>query len=107
VQEDGDETAKDNSKAEKGDSGTGSDMSSRKPGMDHFNNEESNPIKSNAMSKYLLESFSIPLKCWPIITRSQLPSNCGNGIIEQVYPSPHSACTSIIVACSYDVSGNS
>lgn len=61
VQEDGDETAKDNSKVEKVDSGTGSVMSSRKSGMDHFNNEESNPIKSNAMSKYLLESFLIPL----------------------------------------------
>lgn len=61
VQEDGAETAKDNSNAEKVDSGTCSDMSSRKPGMDQFNNEESNPIKSNAMSKYLLESFSIPL----------------------------------------------
>jgi hypothetical protein len=57
VQEVGDETAKDNSKAEGGDSETGTDMSSRKLGIDHFDNEQSNPIKSKAMSKFLLESF--------------------------------------------------
>lgn len=50
MQEDGGETAKD---LAEGDSGTGSDISSRKPGMDCFNDEEINPIKSNAMSKYL------------------------------------------------------
>ena len=45
---------------------TDADMSSRKLGIDHFDNEESNPIKSKAMNKYLLESFSIPLLFWLI-----------------------------------------
>ena len=45
---------------------TDADMSSRKLGIDHFDNEESNPIKSKAMSKYLLESISIPLSFWLI-----------------------------------------
>lgn len=57
-QEDGNETERDDSKAEKEssdgaeDSKTVTKMSSRKPGIDHFNNEESNPVKSGAMSEY-------------------------------------------------------
>lgn len=57
-QEDGDETEKDDSKAEKesadgaDDSITVTNMSGRKPGIDHFKNEESNPVKSGAMSEY-------------------------------------------------------
>ncbi|XWS54451.1 hypothetical protein CRYUN_Cryun10bG0090300 [Craigia yunnanensis] len=62
-QEDGDETPKDNSKAEHivnkaDDSGSGTDISHKRRGIDHFNNEESNPIKSNAMSKYLSQYVS-------------------------------------------------
>ncbi|XWS63197.1 hypothetical protein CRYUN_Cryun06bG0075200 [Craigia yunnanensis] len=56
--EDDDETPKENSKAEdiankEDDSGSGTEISHKRSGIDHFNNEESNPIKSNAMSKYL------------------------------------------------------
>ncbi|KAE8008901.1 hypothetical protein FH972_005371 [Carpinus fangiana] len=67
--EDGDETAKDNSKAEKVDSGTGSDMSSRKPGLDHFNNEESNPLKSNAMRSSLWEVDTLRHHYCPPVSR--------------------------------------
>lgn len=33
------------------DSSSNMDTSSKKPGIDHFNNEESDPLKTNAMSK--------------------------------------------------------
>lgn len=54
VQEDGNDTQNDDSKAEKEivDAATVANISSKKPGIDYFNNEESNPVKSNAMSKY-------------------------------------------------------
>lgn len=59
MQEDGNGTAEDDLRAEKvddhvEDSSTSIDMSSKKPGIDHFNNEESDPVKTNAMSKFLL-----------------------------------------------------
>lgn len=58
VQEGGNETESNDSKAQKeivdtvNASGTITNISNTKPGIDHFNNEESNPVKSNAMSKY-------------------------------------------------------
>ncbi|KAF5443703.1 hypothetical protein F2P56_036238 [Juglans regia] len=64
--EDGDETAKDNAE---GDSGTGSDISSRKPGMDCFNSEESNPIKSNAMRSSLWEIDTLRHHYCPPVSR--------------------------------------
>ncbi|XVE49605.1 hypothetical protein DITRI_Ditri01bG0095400 [Diplodiscus trichospermus] len=53
--EDGDGTPKDNSKDEDtvtkaDDSGSCTEISHKRSGIDHFNNEESNPIKSNAMN---------------------------------------------------------
>ena len=64
LQEDGDETPKDNSKAEDivnkaDDSGSGTEISHKRSGIDHFNNEGSNPIKSNAMSKYMFDLHQI------------------------------------------------
>lgn len=54
-QEDGNETQNNDSKAEKEivDAATVANKSGKKPGIDHFDDEESNPVKSNAMSKYL------------------------------------------------------
>lgn len=53
-QEDGNETHNNDSKAEKEivDAATVANISSIKPGIDHFDDEESNPVKSNAMSEY-------------------------------------------------------
>ena len=63
LQEDGDETPKENSKAgdivnKADDSGSGTEISHKRSGIDHFNNEDRNPIKSNAMSKYLSQYVS-------------------------------------------------
>uniref|UniRef100_A0A2N9FTS2 CCAAT-binding factor domain-containing protein n=1 Tax=Fagus sylvatica TaxID=28930 RepID=A0A2N9FTS2_FAGSY len=69
VQEIGDETAKDNSKAEGGDSETGTDMSSRKLGIDHFDNEQSNPIKSKAMKSSLWEIDTLRHHYCPPVSR--------------------------------------
>lgn len=66
--EDDDETTKCNSKAE-GDSETGLDMSSRKQGMDWFNNEESNPIKCNAMRSSLWEIDTLRHHYCPPVSR--------------------------------------
>ncbi|GMY05270.1 nucleolar complex protein 4 homolog [Fagus crenata] len=65
----GDETAKDNSKAEGGDSETGTDMSSRKLGIDHFDNEQSNPIKSKAMKSSLWEIDTLRHHYCPPVSR--------------------------------------
>lgn len=58
MQENDDGTARDDSIAsddghEGVDSGRLANLSSRHPGIDHFNEEECDPAKSNAMSKYL------------------------------------------------------
>lgn len=54
-QEDGNETTNDKSEAEREDAGndcrTGADILDRRPGVDHFDNEESNPAKSHALRK--------------------------------------------------------
>lgn len=61
-QEDIDETAKSNSREEKElgnnteDSCTRIDTTRKEPGVDLFNNEESDPMKTKALSKFL--SFS-------------------------------------------------
>lgn len=53
MQEDGNETQNNDSKAEEiVDAATVAKIYSKRPGIDYFNNEESNPVKSNAMSKY-------------------------------------------------------
>lgn len=61
VQEIGDETRKSYLKAEETVDNAGdvahTEMSDNKPGVDHFNNEQYNPIKSNAMSKHALHCF--------------------------------------------------
>lgn len=41
------------------DSSASKDMYSIKPGFDHFNNEETDPKKTNAMSMFLLECSSV------------------------------------------------
>lgn len=55
VQEDGDGITSDDSKAVKDGEQEDSGTSSREPGIDHFNNEETDPVKTNAMSKFLLQ----------------------------------------------------
>ncbi|KAK6241429.1 hypothetical protein SCA6_006818 [Theobroma cacao] len=67
-QEDGFETQEDIvNKAE--DSGLGTDISRNRPGIDHFNNEESNPIKSNAMRSSLWEIDSLRHHYCPPVSR--------------------------------------
>ncbi|XP_021278974.1 nucleolar complex protein 4 homolog [Herrania umbratica] len=73
-QEDGFETQEDNSKGEDivnkaEDSGSGTDISRNRPGIDHFNNEESNPIKSNAMRSSLWEIDSLRHHYCPPVSR--------------------------------------
>ncbi|XP_044509696.1 protein NUCLEOLAR COMPLEX ASSOCIATED 4 isoform X1 [Mangifera indica] len=73
--EDGNETERDDSKAEKEssdgaeDSKTVTKMSSRKPGIDHFNNEESNPVKSGAMRSSLWEIDTLRHHYCPPVSR--------------------------------------
>lgn len=62
VQENDDGTARDDLRAseprdEVVDSGNNADISRRKLGIDRFNNEESDPAKSNAMSKFHISFF--------------------------------------------------
>ncbi|KAK9286414.1 hypothetical protein L1049_014810 [Liquidambar formosana] len=73
-QEDVDGTAKDDSKAEEfgdsaEDSGTGKDLSSRKAGIDHFKNEESDPVKSYAMRSSLWEIDTLRHHYCPPVSR--------------------------------------
>ncbi|XP_022744037.1 nucleolar complex protein 4 homolog B-like [Durio zibethinus] len=73
-QEDSDETPKGNSKAEgivnkAYDSGSGTDISHKRPGIDHFNNEESNIIKSNAMRSSLWEIDTLRSHYCPPVSR--------------------------------------
>ncbi|XVF67131.1 hypothetical protein PTKIN_Ptkin10aG0096300 [Pterospermum kingtungense] len=73
--EDGDETPKDNSKAEESnkadDSGHGTDISRKRPGIDHFNNKESNPKKSNAMRSSLWEIDTLRHHYCPPVSRQE------------------------------------
>ena len=62
MQENDDGTARDDSRAsepgdEGADSGNHADLSRRKLGIDHFNNEECDPAKSNAMSNFPISSI--------------------------------------------------
>lgn len=68
MQEDGVETAKDNSDVEEHgdvakDSYAGTEKSSITQGIDHFKNEESDPLKTNAMSKFFLHNFLQIIVC--------------------------------------------
>ncbi|KAJ0077298.1 hypothetical protein Patl1_35742 [Pistacia atlantica] len=73
--DDGNETEKDNSKAEKesadsaDDSKTVTNMSGQKPGIDHFNNEESNPVKSGALRSSLWEIDTLCHHYCPPVSR--------------------------------------
>ncbi|XWS68352.1 hypothetical protein CRYUN_Cryun04dG0082700 [Craigia yunnanensis] len=72
--EDGDENPKDNSKAEDivnkaDDSGSDTQISHKRSGIDHFNNEESNPIKSNAMRSSLWEIDTLRHHYYPPVSR--------------------------------------
>lgn len=71
-QEDGDPN--DNSKAgdrvsKADDSASCTDISHKRPGIDHFNNEESNPIKSNAMRSSLWEIDTLRHHYCPPVSR--------------------------------------
>ncbi|GLT87225.1 hypothetical protein SLE2022_053200 [Rubroshorea leprosula] len=71
-QDDGDESAKDDSKADEivhkaKERETGTD--NKNPGVDHFNNEEKNPIKSNAMRSSLWEIDTLHHHYCPPISR--------------------------------------
>ncbi|XVE66494.1 hypothetical protein DITRI_Ditri08aG0083900 [Diplodiscus trichospermus] len=73
-QENGDETPKDNSKVEDivnkaDDSGSGTDISGKGPGIDHFNDKESNPKKSNAMRSSLWEIDTLRHHYCPPVSR--------------------------------------
>lgn len=65
MQDDGTVTAPDDSSEIKEfhdhvkDSSASKHMSSIKPGFDHFDNEETDPKKTNAMSTFLLECSSL------------------------------------------------
>ncbi|OMO59099.1 CCAAT-binding factor [Corchorus olitorius] len=71
--EDVDESVKDDSKGEdvvKGDnSGTGTNISHKRIGIDHFKNEESNPMKSNAMRSSLWEMHTLRHHYCPPVSR--------------------------------------
>lgn len=72
--EDGNGTAEDDLRAEKvddhvEDSSTSIDMSSKKPGIDHFNNEENDPVKTNAMRSSLWEIDTLRHHYCPPISR--------------------------------------
>ncbi|XVE49604.1 hypothetical protein DITRI_Ditri01bG0095400 [Diplodiscus trichospermus] len=72
--EDGDGTPKDNSKDEDtvtkaDDSGSCTEISHKRSGIDHFNNEESNPIKSNAMRSSLWEIDTLRHHYCPPVSR--------------------------------------
>ncbi|KAH9694253.1 protein NUCLEOLAR COMPLEX ASSOCIATED 4 [Citrus sinensis] len=69
--EDGNETHNNDSKAEKEivDSATVANISSIKPGIDHFDNEESNPVKSNAMRSSLWEIDTLRHHYCPPVSR--------------------------------------
>ncbi|XP_024035106.1 uncharacterized protein C1604.06c isoform X3 [Citrus clementina] len=69
--EDGNETHNDDSKAEKEivDAATVANISSIKPGIDHFDDEESNPVKSNAMRSSLWEIDTLRHHYCPPVSR--------------------------------------
>lgn len=69
--EDGNETHNNDSKAEKEivDSATVANISSIKPGIDHFDDEESNPVKSNAMRSSLWEIDTLRHHYCPPVSR--------------------------------------
>ena len=54
MQENVSESKNDNSTSEEAAKGTDADTPKMKPGIDHFNYEEADPIKSSALSKCCL-----------------------------------------------------
>ncbi|KAB5541841.1 hypothetical protein DKX38_014815 [Salix brachista] len=72
-QEDSNDTTDNNSEAESGDnnieSGVGTNIAARKAGTDHFDNEESNPLKSRALGSSLWEIDSLRHHYCPPVSR--------------------------------------
>ncbi|KDP35542.1 hypothetical protein JCGZ_08980 [Jatropha curcas] len=74
-QEDVNESADDNSEAKEenavnaNDSGSGSNISAKTPGIDHFKNEESNPAKSSALRSSLWEIDTLRHHYCPPVSR--------------------------------------
>ncbi|GMP93474.1 hypothetical protein CsSME_00043287 [Camellia sinensis var. sinensis] len=76
--ENGDGTSRDNSRVEDGETAdsctkpeisTESEISSKKSGIDHFNNEESNPVKTDAMRSSLWEIDTLRHHYCPPVSR--------------------------------------
>ncbi|KAG5526914.1 hypothetical protein RHGRI_032986 [Rhododendron griersonianum] len=67
--EDGDGITRDDSKAVKDGEQEDSGTSSRKPGIDHFNNEETDPVKTNAMRSSLWEIDTLRHHYCPPVSR--------------------------------------
>ncbi|KAJ6386383.1 hypothetical protein OIU77_029366 [Salix suchowensis] len=72
-QEDSNDTTDNNSEAESGDnnieSGVGTNIAARKAGTDHFDNEESNPLKSRALGSSLWEIDGLRHHYCPPVSR--------------------------------------
>ncbi|KAE8698519.1 Nucleolar complex protein 4, putative isoform 2 [Hibiscus syriacus] len=67
--EDGDESSEDRSKAEDIANKANDSGPDKRPGIDHFNSEESNPLKSNAMRSSLWEIDSLRHHYCPPVSR--------------------------------------
>ncbi|KAL4302954.1 hypothetical protein GQ457_10G019350 [Hibiscus cannabinus] len=67
--EDGDESPEDRSKAEDMANKANDSGSDKRPGIDHFNSEESNPMKSNAMRSSLWEIDTLRHHYCPPVSR--------------------------------------
>ncbi|GMI88378.1 EMBRYO DEFECTIVE 2762, NucleOlar Complex associated 4 [Hibiscus trionum] len=67
--EDGDESTEDRSKAEDMVNKANDSGSDKRPGIDHFNSEESNPMKSNAMRSSLWEIDTLRHHYCPPVSR--------------------------------------
>ncbi|KAF7126695.1 hypothetical protein RHSIM_Rhsim11G0198100 [Rhododendron simsii] len=67
--EDGDGITRDDSKALKDGEQEDSGTSSREPGIDHFNNEETDPVKTNAMRSSLWEIDTLRHHYCPPVSR--------------------------------------
>ncbi|KAL7205975.1 hypothetical protein ACSBR2_018815 [Camellia fascicularis] len=70
--ENGDGTSRDNSRVVDGeteDSCTKPEISSKKSGIDHFNNEESNPVKTDAIRSSLWEIDTLRHHYHPLVSR--------------------------------------
>ncbi|KAG6761934.1 hypothetical protein POTOM_035175 [Populus tomentosa] len=72
-QEDSNDTTDNNSEAERGDNenefGASTNIAARKAGIDHFDNEESNPLKSHALGSSLWEIDSLRHHYCPPVSR--------------------------------------